>query len=669
MRKIFILLLVLFQFQQIAFAQLINPVKWSFEQKAAGDNEIELIFKAAIDPGWHLYSTNLPKGGPIETTFNFEIDSSLVQLSGDIISKTPPFKEHDKIFDMELEYFSNEAVFAQKIKVQSNQSLTIKGNIEYQNCNDETCVLNEAPFEFQIKGTESVAATPPGIDPNLPVEADGEKHGLGWFFFFSFLAGLAAILTPCVFPMIPMTVSFFMASNKSKLKAKIQAFAYGISIVVIYTLIGTIVALTLGANFANWLSTYWLPNVLFFIIFVVFAFSFFGAFEIVLPSKWVNRSDKKADEGGLGGAFFMALTLVLVSFSCTGPIVGAILVESAGGMVLKPIIGMLGFSLAFALPFTLFAIFPQWLTNLPKSGGWLNSVKVVLGFLELALGLKFLSIADQTYHWGILDREVYIAFWIIIFTMLGFYLLGKMKFPHDSEVKHITVPRLMLSIITFTFVVYLIPGMFGAPLKAISGYLPPLTSHDFNVNQLIRNEVKMASLSGKSNNIGDQHTSVCDKPKFSDFLELPHGLEGYFDYEQGLQCAKAVNKPVFIDFTGHGCVNCREMEANVWSDPRVMERLRNDFVIIALYVDDKTTLPESEWITSTVDQKVKKTLGKKYADFQIAKFKVNAQPYYVLLDHDETLLTKPTARDLNPENFIDFLDKGIAEFKRKHTKS
>jgi len=465
--------------------------------------------------------------------------------------------------------------------------------------------------------------------------------------------------------MIPMTVSFFMNSNKSKLQAKIQAFAYGGSIILIYTLIGTIVSLTLGADFANWLSTYWLPNVLFFIIFVLFAFSFFGAFEIILPSSWVNKSDSKADQGGIGGAFFMALTLVLVSFSCTGPIVGGILVASAGGMIVKPIVGMLGFSMAFALPFTLFAIFPQWLIKLPKSGGWLNSVKVVLGFIELALGLKFLSVADQTYHWGILDRGVYIAFWIVIFTMMGFYLLGKMKFAHDSETKHITVPRLMLALMTFTFVVYLIPGMFGAPLKAISGYLPQMTSRDFNIQRIVRDEVKMNS-GTPVNNFSQNSHSNCEKPKYADFLELPHGLEGYFDYDQGLACAKVRNKPVFIDFTGFGCVNCREMEANVWSDPRVLERLKNDFVIIALYVDDKTSLTENEWVTSTIDHKVKKTLGKKFADFEIARFGVNAQPYYVLLDHDQTLLAKPTARDLNPDHFIDFLDKGIAEFKKRH---
>jgi len=426
------------------------------------------------------------------------------------------------------------------------------------------------------------------------------------------------------------------------------------------------VAVTLGPGFANWLSTHWLPNTIFFIIFLVFAFSFFGAFEIVLPSSWVNRSDRKADKGGFGGAFFMALTLVLVSFSCTGPIVGAILVESAGGMILKPVIGMFGFAMAFALPFTLFAFFPQWLSNLPKSSGWLNSVKVVLGFLELALGLKFLSIADQTYHWGILDREVYLAFWIVIFALMGFYLLGKLKFAHDSDVPHVTVPRLLLSIITFSFVVYLIPGMFGAPLKAISGYLPPMATHDFDLHKIIRDEVKLANSTQDAYGFKPGESTLCEKPKYSDFLELPHGLQGYFDYDQGMSCAKEQHKPVFIDFTGHGCVNCREMEANVWSDPRVLERLENDFVIIALYVDDKTKLPEEDWVKSTFDGKIKKTLGKKYADFQISRFGVNAQPYYVLLDNKGEMLTQPTARDLNPDHFVDFLDKGLAEYKKRN---
>ncbi|NEW81877.1 MAG: thioredoxin fold domain-containing protein [Mariniphaga sp.] len=686
MKRQLLLILLIFASSVMSFGQLLKPVKWSFEQKPAGNGEIELILKAVIDPGWHLYSTNLPEGGPIKTTFTFTPDKTKYQSIGGISSKTAPTKEHDKIFNMDLEFFSKQAIFVQKIKVLSNQSFDLKGSIEYQSCNDETCTLDEYDFSFSIARSDNAAAPleKPVITnqiakpdsaavslktPIITTDVGNSRHGLWWFLVFSFVAGLAAILTPCVFPMIPMTVSFFMNSNKSKTQAKIQAFIYGGSIILIYTLIGTVVALTLGADFANWISTHWIPNVLFFIIFVVFAFSFFGAFEIVLPSSWGNTTDRFVDKGGIGGAFFMALTLVLVSFSCTGPIVGAILVESAGGMVIKPIVGMLGFSLAFALPFTLFAIFPQWLSNLPKSGGWLNSVKVVLGFIELALGLKFLSIADQTYHWRILDREVYIAFWIVIFTMMGFYLLGKMKFAHDSETKFISVPRLMLALITFTFVVYLIPGMFGAPLKAISGYLPPMTSHDFDLHRIIRDEVKLVDRhpSGLAN-YSDSAKGLCEKPKFSEFLELPHGLEGFFDFEQGLACAKAQNKPVFIDFTGHGCVNCREMEANVWSDPRVLERLKNDFVIIALYVDDKTDLPQNEWITSTYDQKVKKTIGKKFADFQISRFGVNAQPYYVLLDLNQQLLVKPTARDLNPDHFIEFLDKGLSEFKARQAK-
>jgi thiol:disulfide interchange protein DsbD len=680
---------------------MVNPVKWNLEQKPTQKGEIDLVFKAKIEPGWHLYATDLPSGGPIKTTFTFTPDKSNYQTVGKIIEKTTSTKEHDKIFNMDLAFFSKEAIFVQKIKLLSNQSFELKGTIEYQSCNDETCTMDDHDFSFKI-GESEVAAIPSkngaiaknsaarsgnGVDSiNNQVIArkaiatdrsvfavkktiiskdDGSaQHGLWWFLIFSFGAGLLAILTPCVFPMIPMTVSFFMSGNKSKLQAKTQAFIFGASIILIYTLIGTVVALTLGADFANWISTHWIPNVLFFIIFVVFAFSFFGAFEIVLPSSWGNKTDRFVDKGGLGGAFFMALTLVLVSFSCTGPIVGAILVESAGGLVLKPIVGMLGFSLAFALPFTLFAIFPQWLSNLPKSGGWLNSVKVVLGFIELALGLKFLSIADQTYHWRILDREVYLAFWIVIFTMMGFYLLGKMKFAHDSDTKFISVPRLMLAVITFTFVVYLIPGMFGAPLKAISGYLPPMTSHDFDFHKIVRDEVKLVDHS--SGMSGPTANLLCEKPKFSEFLELPHGLEGYFDFEQGFACAKAQNKPVFIDFTGHGCVNCREMEANVWSDPRVLEKLKNEFVIIALYVDDKTDLPQNEWVTSTYDHKIKKTIGKKFADFQISRFGVNAQPYYVLLDQNQELLTKPTARDLNPDHFLDFLDKGLAEFKVRH---
>ncbi|HAH22560.1 MAG TPA: disulfide bond formation protein DsbD [Prolixibacteraceae bacterium] len=665
MKRIVFILIFLFFVGYNLFAQILEPVKWTFESRQNG-SEATLIFKAAIEQGWHLYDTELPEGGPIKTSIHYA-DSTLFDFDGALLKDPQPTVYMDKTFNLKLGYFTKQAVLTQKIKLKRAEKVDIKGTVEFMSCNDETCTPpSEAEFTFNLKdgSSQSTINTAPIIPSNNP-DQDQQSHGLGWFLFFSFLAGLAAILTPCVFPMIPMTVSFFMNSGESKLKARINAIFYGISIILIYTVIGTLMAVIFGPGIANWLSTHWLPNLVFFAVFMLFAFSFFGMFEIVLPSWMVNKSDQQVDKGGLMGSFFMALTLVLVSFSCTGPIVGAILVQSAGGAVLKPIVGMFGFSMAFALPFTLFALFPGWLNNLPKSGGWLNSVKVVLGFLELALGLKFLSIADQTYHWGILDREVYLALWIVIFLLLGFYLLGKLKFSHDSEVKTITVPRLMLAIITFSFVVYLIPGMFGAPLKALSGYMPPQTTLDFDLHQIIRDEIKLAAPVNSTSALTGSTEETCDKPKFAEFLHLPHGLQGYFDYEQGMACARKLNKPVFIDFTGHGCVNCREMEANVWSDPRVLERLMKHFVIIALYVDDKSTLPESEWVTSTYDGKVKKTLGKKYADFQISRYKVNAQPYYVLLDGKEQLLVQPKAYDLDADHFVDFLDAGIAEFNRR----
>lgn len=687
--------IILLSLSYSSLAQILEPVKWSFSKKQISPSEVQLIFKATIDKTWHLYSQEVIPDGPVPTSFNFE-KSKDFQLVGKV-TEPKAIQEYDPNFDTILKYFANEAIFTQKIKVLSTKDFKIKGYLEFMCCDDKQCLPpTEVDFEFTIKGNpEAVPVTTDtthsgivnntgdttnlaGIGAVTDTSANNEtfkeikkgeqkEDSLLWLFIISFLAGLAAILTPCVFPMIPMTVTFFL-KEKDKVKAKTQALVYGFSIILIYTVIGTIVAVLFGANFANFLSTHWIPNILFFLIFLFFAASFLGMFEITLPSWMINKSDSQADRGGVLGSFFMAFTLVLVSFSCTGPIVGAILVESAGGKVLMPIVGMLGFSLAFALPFTLFAFFPRWLNNMPKSGGWLNAVKVVLGFIELALGLKFLSIADQTYHWGILDREIYLAFWIIIFALMGFYLIGKLKFAHDSDVKYISVPRLMLAIITFTFVLYLIPGMFGAPLKALSGYLPPQATHDFDLNKIIRENVEVFSsgTSSTSSNTGnaDQTTGLCDSPKHGDILHLPHGLKGYFDYEQGLACAKQQNKPVFIDFTGHGCVNCREMEARVWSDPRVLKKLKDEFVVIALYVDDKTQLPENEWITSKYDGKVKKTIGKKYADFQISRFNVNAQPYYVLLDTDGELLVKPKAYDLDVENFIAFLDSAIAEFKK-----
>jgi thiol:disulfide interchange protein DsbD len=447
--------------------------------------------------------------------------------------------------------------------------------------------------------------------------------------------------------MIPMTVSFFTGNAKRKSAALI----YGLSIIAIYTIIGMAVAPLMGPETANHLSTEWIPNLIFFVVFIVFGLSFLGLFEITLPGTFINKVDTQAEKGGLTGVFFMAFTLVLVSFSCTGPLVGSILVSSAGGEFLKPIVGMFAFSLAFAIPFTLFAFFPGWLNSLPKSGGWLNAVKVVLGFVEIALAFKFLSIADQAFHWGILDREINIAIWIVIVVLIGIYLMKGFRLPgdvgKDAEDKRVSIPRLVLAMIAFTFAVYLTPGMWGAPLKALAGYLPPLYTHDFDLISTARNE---------------NQNEICDDPKFAEFLHLPHGLKGYFDYDQALACARQQNKPVFIDFTGHGCTNCREMEAVVWSDPEVLKRLQNDFVVVALYVDDKTELPEAEWYTSKYDKKVKKTIGKQNADLQITNLNNNAQPFYVLVGEDERVLVSPYGYDKSVESFVNFLDEGKKKY-------
>lgn len=486
-----------------------------------------------------------------------------------------------------------------------------------------------------------------------PKYFDGDEDGFSYWQLMieAFLFGLASLLTPCVFPMIPMTVTFFIkgAEKNSRATGIKNASLYGLSIIGIYTLIGTIVAATLGQDFANWLATHWIPNVLFFLIFIIFAASFLGMFELRLPNWMIEKSDKQADKGGVIGIFFMALTLVLVSFSCTGPIVGMILIQASRGAVIEPMLGMFAFSLAFALPFTLFAIFPSWLSKLPQSGGWLNTVKVVLGFLEIALGLKFLSVADQTYHWGLLDREVYIALWIVIFLLLAFYLLGKLKFAHDSDLPYLKVPRLFMAIGVLAFVVYLTPGLIGHPLKALSGYLPPMSTHDFDLLGEIR---------------GVDENQCGETPSYSDFLHLPHGISGYFDFEEALSCARAQNKPLFIDFTGHGCVNCREMEAKVWSDPEILKLLKEKFVVVALYVDDKKVLPEDKWISSKIDGKVKKSIGEINLDFQVCNFDKNAQPLYVTLDKNEDLLASPVGY-VSKDQFKNFLEQSLVAHKKQ----
>ncbi len=656
-----ILLFILLAGILSAQAQVLRPNKWTFALSQSdfkpGD-EIELIFKATIDPGWHLYSSDFdPELGPMVTEVVFEPNDTYELVGG--LRAINPLKGYDEIFEGEYTYFAGTGEFRQTIKV-LKEDLHFSGSINYQVCTDTDgrCIPFEDDFDQQDFGIKYVkkkadraaSEVRAGNTYNSSAESNPATMGLWAFALLAFTTGLLALLTPCVFPMIPMTVTFFLKEGEKEGNAIRKALVFGLSIILIFTVIGTLIAIIFGGDALNNLATHWAPNVFVFLVFFIFALSFLGMFEITLPSSLVNKIDRQADRGGLIGVFFMAATLSLVSFSCTFPIVGSVLVLSTQGEFIKPIVGMLAFSLAFALPFTLFAIFPDWLRKMPKSGGWLNSVKVVLGFLELALGLKFLSVADQAYHWGILDREIYLAFWIVIFSMIGFYLLGKILLPHDSPVERIGVPRLILAILTFTFVVYLIPGMWGAPLKMLAGYLPPMSSHDFDLT------AARALPPGEEGNL-------CEAPKYADKLHFPHGLEGYFDYEQAIACAKEQKKPLFIDFTGHGCVNCREMEARVWSDPKVLQMLRDDFVLVALYVDDRTVLPESEWYTSSYDGKVKKTIGKKNADFQITRFNNNAQPFYVILDNQERLVIEPKAYDLSVENFLAFLMEAKRRFK------
>lgn len=671
-----------------SYAQLIAPPKWKIQfadQNLTVGEEATINLKAQIPTNWYIYSNDFEDVGPIQISLTFE-ETTGISRKGELIAINPKTK-FDEVWEDEVKYFDKEGNFKQTILI-TDDNIKISGSVSYQMCSDVTgqCI----PFEedFTLTGTATgkkkveteIPSDTEGIfdedqsaredtlieqksstnlqDKAIPshVESGEDAGTMITFMIVAFLAGLAALITPCVFPMIPMTVTFFTGRSASRAQGIRNAFIYGISIIAIYTIAGTLVAAIQGPEFANWLSTHWVPNVFFFLVFIFFGLAFLGMFELTLPSGLVNAVDSKADKGGLTGLFFMAFTLVLVSFSCTGPIVGSILIESAGGQLLKPILGMFAFSLAFAIPFTLFAIFPEWLNSLPKSGGWLNSVKVVLGFLELALAFKFLSIADQVYHWGLLDRDIYIVIWIVIFGMLGFYLLGKIRLPHDSPMEKIGVPRLLLSMLTFVFVIYMIPGLWGAPLKSLSGYLPPMATHDYNLAKLIRESGASAQSEGNQ---------LDERPKYADFLHLPHGLQGYFDYDQALAAARRADKPLFIDFTGHGCVNCREMEAKVWVETPVLSRLKEDFVVVALYIDERYELPEEEWYTSEYDGKVKKTIGKQNADFQITRFNNNAQPYYVILDTNENLLVSPKSYDANVQRFVDFLDAAKEEFEKR----
>lgn len=690
-------------------AQVKNPVKWKIDIKESGNNAYDLIFNATIGEGWHLYDLGPYTDGPNPTQFYFD-ESTYYKKAGGVKMLIQPKIEFDEMFQMKIGYFLNKAQFSQTIQVVSKDSVTVKGYVEWMVCDNGSC-LPPAEYEFAIKlpgakgATSAVATQKPtagsaaknsvttAVPATTPASAvtettpeaiivkdtiapapagdvvasfDGKEESKSlWAVILEAIAwGFVALLTPCVFPMVPMTVSFFLKNSQSnngsnsKAKGKLMASLYGFFIVALYTVpIAVIIFVTyfaggeaVTADIFNWLATHWLPNIIFFLVFMVFAASFFGAFEITMPSWMVNKSDSKSDKGGFIGVFFMALTLVLVSFSCTGPIVGTILIKSTQGEIWEPIITMLAFSTAFALPFTIFAFAPSLLKELPKSGGWLNSVKVVLGFLEVALGLKFLSVADQTYHWGILDREVYLAIWIVVFFLLGLYLLGKIRFAYDSPKEHLGVGRLALSIVVFSFVVYMIPGMWGAPLKALSGYMPPLNSQDFNLYQ--------ENQAGGMKTEATANEGTTFNAKYSDFLHLPHGLQGFFEYNEAIAYAKSVGKPLFVDFTGHGCVNCREMEARVWSDPRVLKLFKEKFVMLALYADDKKEADEKDWVTNE-SGRVLKSIGKINSHLAMTKFNVNAQPYYAILNpFTEQHITQPRGYDLDIESFIKFLESG-----------
>lgn len=649
---------LLFAFMAIpATAQKITPAKWSWSIKPANPkvgDQAEIIFKVAIEKDWYLYSSDFDKDlGPTVTTVTFK-PSSGYQTIGGLKAINPHSKNDTEIWNGTYTYFTDQAEFRQKIKITASD-YAIEGSYDSQACSNVSglCVPIKGPFSLAGKAEVVISAdtaAAPVIEP-APIDSvvakpavvattteTQEDDSLFAFFWIALGAGFLALLTPCVYPLIPMTVSFF---TKQK-GGKGLAFLYGGFIVLIYVFFGTLLAFFAGASFANFLSTHWIPNMLFFTIFILFGISFLGAFEIVLPSNLVNTVDAKSDKGGFIGVFFMAFTLVLVSFSCTGPLAGSILIAASQGAFLKPIIGMLGFSLAFAIPFTLFAIFPGFMQKLPKSGNWMNEVKVVLGFLEIALAFKFLSVADQVYHWHLLDREIFLAIWIAIFTALTLYLFGKISLPHDGPSKNLSVPRTLFATAVLAFVIYLVPGMFGAPLKGLSGWLPPMNSQDFKGSQTAESSAQNSDA------------------LYSDFLELPLGLTGYFDFEQAKAAALKANKPLFIDFTGHGCVNCRKMEEYVWSDPSVLQRLKNDYVVVALYCDDKTELPADKWYTSKVDGQEKKTLGDQNLDFQISRFNSNAQPHYVLLDprKDDKPMVQPVAFDANVAHFVSFLDEG-----------
>lgn len=663
MKKFFALFISLL-FSAVAIAQPASPVKWSASAVESDGDTYEVHLTADIDQGWHIYDFGPYAEDLYISTTEITIDGA--EKVGSITPSKEPHRAYDDVYEAEIGTWEGKVVFVQKVKAAAEPK-TLAINVYYGACNDQSCLppasedltvkigaAKEAVPAEEVAAEEVAPAEEPAADEVVaPIEEEKDNSSLWSTLLAAAAWALAALLTPCVFPMIPMTVSFFVKGGEG---GKMRAILYGVFIVALYTLpIAALILITrlvggatVTADIFNWLATHWLPNTIFFLVFMVFAASFFGAFEITLPSSWVNKSDQNSDRKGLLGVFFLALTLVLVSFSCTGPIVGGAIIGavSTTNDIWTPILTMLVFSSVFALPFVLFALFPSVLQKMPKSGGWLNSVKVVLGFIEIALGFKFLSTADQTYHWGLLDREIYLGIWIVVFTLLGLYLLGKLKFAHDSEVKYISVPRLALAIASFTFVTYMIPGLWGAPLKKMTGYLPPMSTQDF-----------VLTSGGTAAVATDKAVTVDGKePKYSDVLHMPHGLSGFYNYEEALAAARKANKPVFLDFTGLGCVNCREMEERVWCDSRILESMRNDFVLLALFGDSRAAVAEEDQVTNA-NGKVLKTIGEINSYLVYERYGIASQPNYLILDGEGNVLASHSY-DLNIDNFIAFLEEG-----------
>ena len=665
-----------------AFSQSTNPVKWAYKTVKVNDSVAELQFAATIEPNWHLYAQK-PGQGQIEQPLVFNFTKSPKYERIGKVSEPTPQSDYDDLLDAHSNFYSKQVTFKQRVKVKDDQPFTVQGKLEGQACIEGRCTPIEEKFSFDIKdfhptvsavptedateedsaeGQEVAASQAPQsteIAPAADAPAEKEEESLLLYFLGAIVGGLAGLFMPCVFPMIPMTVSYFSKDGNA---GKRNAMLYGFFIILIFVVIGLVLSLIFGADLGNILSTHWIPNILFAIIFFIFALSLLGYFEITLPSSWVNGSAKRQNAGSVAGIFFMALTLVLVSFSCTLPIAGAVALNAAGGSFLKPVIGMLGFSLGIAVPFTFFALFPGLLKKLPKSGGWMNTLTVVLAFIELAFALKFINVPDQTYHWRILDREVYLSLWIVLFALLGFYLLGKIKFPHDDDYPvQKSWFRFLLSVGVFSFVVYMIPGLFGAPLKAISGWLPPMTTQDFDVSNIVRTE--MAANGG-----GQGSTYQLDEePMYADKLHIPFGIKGYFDYDQALRVAKKEGKPVFLDFTGHGCTNCRNVENAVWIDPEVRRIFAEEVIVCTMYADDKVIpLPDEEKgkLTDANGDPIT-MLGAKNRYIEQTKYHENSQPCYFVVDPDGNILSGPTYYERDKDKYIAFLRKGIDAFKAK----